>query len=610
MVGRNGAVHWRCLALFAWAGAGWVACGGSSSVADTADAIDTSSDATDTTADTATDVEGDSRDGGDTTADGAETWTAPTYAFGTCGSTTPANYAGCVEVAHLEATVRTIVGPRAVGDAKWQVARDLCHDTLSDLGFTVTLQPTPNGTNVIGTRLGTDKASELVVVGAHYDGVPGCDAADDNGSGVAGVLEVARVLAGLDARRTLVVTCWDEEELGLIGSRVQAEALYGQSANVVLAVSFEMIGFTDARPGSQSLPLGFGALFPDAQRALDALGGRGVFITLIGGDDAAGPRAALAEAANAIGLPTIEVELSEVMRGSPFFADLRRSDHASFWDFGYPAIQLTDTANFRNPHYHCGDGADAVDTLDFAFMHAVTAMSAVAIAHVLTVDDAGVDPKPRVAACDVVAQDCGEGKRCVATLAGDADTRACIAAAASPVGAGEVCVRPNGVLGEDTCAVGYDCTLYGGVRTGGTNAAPTYDRVCSRYCDPRGGCEDGACIAITSTGGPNLTGVCRPTCDLFGDTCGAGQVCALRRSVAGAITRPVCTPKGTTALGQPCSSSGDCQSGACAPKRDVPTEAICVAYCDASRACGEGLACVPQPSADIGAGVAPGVCLP
>ena len=300
----------------------------------------------------------------------------------------------CIDETNLHTTMDAIVGPRTLADAKHQTASELCKSTFTALGFTVSELPAAQGTNVIGTRTGTTKPSELVVVGAHFDGVPGCDAADDNGSGVAGLLEVARVLRAREHERTLVVACWDTEELGLIGSDAHAATLAATHADVAMAYVFEMIGFTSSEPNSQKFPTGFDLIFPDAAAKLAANEYRGDFITVVIGDDAPGPNAAMGAAASAIGLPQIPITLNQGLRSSDLLADLRRSDHASFWSRGYPAAMITDTANFRNPHYHCGDGADALATLDFGFMRQVAAMTASAAEQTLDAPDRGTTTPP------------------------------------------------------------------------------------------------------------------------------------------------------------------------------------------------------------------------
>ena len=128
----------------------------------------------------------------------------------------------------------SIVGPRPIGWISSQSADGVLNLApysffnafnyappiigFASLGYTVEREAYGTGVNVIGVLDGTSAPAEQVVISAHYDSVANCPGADDNGSGVAGVLEAARVLSTSQHKRTLVVACWDEEEKGLIGS--------------------------------------------------------------------------------------------------------------------------------------------------------------------------------------------------------------------------------------------------------------------------------------------------------------------------------------------------------------------------------------------------------
>src|SRR5205823_1076260 len=84
---------------------------------------------------------------------------------------------------------------RTPGSPHWKEVQDLCATRFKDLGFMVELEEYATGVNVIGTRVGADTPIDIVSIGAHYDHIPGCPGADDNATGVAGLLEVARVLS-------------------------------------------------------------------------------------------------------------------------------------------------------------------------------------------------------------------------------------------------------------------------------------------------------------------------------------------------------------------------------------------------------------------------------
>lgn len=235
--------------------------------------------------------------------------------------------------------------------------------------------------NLEAERVGVRPASggDLVVVGAHYDTVPGCPGADDNASGVAGVLEIARLLGQKSFAKTLIFACWDEEETGLHGSRAFVARLPA-SRRLTAHFNFEMIAFASGVPDSQTIPSGFSRLFPAQVAALEANQRRADFVALVA-DSASAPAAArFVVEANAIGLPVQRLDVPDVLKGAAELGDLRRSDHAAFWDAGLPGIMITDTADFRNPSYHCRSGSDTVATLNFDFATKVVRATARAAA--------------------------------------------------------------------------------------------------------------------------------------------------------------------------------------------------------------------------------------
>ena len=109
----------------------------------------------------------------------------------------------CVDHSRLLADVEWIAKPRPPGSSHWRAVQLHCERTLRRYGFEVELHRDATGVNVIGVRSGGSQSHEQVVVGAHYDHLPGCPGADDNASGVAGALELARTLGPVDFQRTL-----------------------------------------------------------------------------------------------------------------------------------------------------------------------------------------------------------------------------------------------------------------------------------------------------------------------------------------------------------------------------------------------------------------------
>jgi Zn-dependent M28 family amino/carboxypeptidase len=192
-----------------------------------------------------------------------------------------------------------------------------------------------------------------ILVGAHYDGVPGTVAADDNATGVAVLLEFARTFTQAPARYPLRLVAFDMEEYGLLGSADYAALLHQQKQRLRLMISLEMLGYRDCRPGSQRYPAFLDRLYPNT----------GDFIGLIGNLRTLGDLVNIRSAISKSGLPC---QLLPVPNRGLLVPQTRLSDHAPFWDQGYPAIMVTDTAFMRNPNYH--KPSDTIASLDLDFL--------------------------------------------------------------------------------------------------------------------------------------------------------------------------------------------------------------------------------------------------
>jgi len=251
---------------------------------------------------------------------------------------------------------------RTIVDAHHQEVQDLCATRFSALGFTVERYQYGDGVDVIGTLPGTSRPEEIVIVSAHYDTIMGGDGADDNASGVAAVLESARLLAAGKHERTLVVACWDEEEPAETGSYRYASREKQKQAQIQVAYVYDEIGFSLDAPNSQKFPTGFKVAYPLLALKMQSNQYRANFIMLIYDKQASPWGQAIANAAEQEGLPSAQLEV-DLAGKVPI--ELRGSDHNSFWGKGYPAIEITDTAGYRNPYQHTN--MDTVDRLDNDF---------------------------------------------------------------------------------------------------------------------------------------------------------------------------------------------------------------------------------------------------
>lgn len=271
--------------------------------------------------------------------------------------------------ARLEAHVRELaerIGERNVyrADALAEAERYI-QETWRDAGYDVTRQTYDVGgvpcSNLEITRRGSRRPDEILLIGAHYDSVHGSPGANDNGSGVAGILELARELADADVERTIRLVGFVNEESPFffgsqMGSMVYARAARERGDDIRLMLSLEMIGSYSDRPGSQQYPPLFRYFYPD----------RGNFIAFV--SNIRSRRALKLWTTTFERVSDFPCESAATFSWVPGVA---WSDHLSFWRAGYRAIMVTDTAFYRYRHYH--EPTDLPDEIDYASMATVTA---------------------------------------------------------------------------------------------------------------------------------------------------------------------------------------------------------------------------------------------
>lgn len=195
-----------------------------------------------------------------------------------------------------------------------------------------------------------------ILIGAHYDTKPGTPGADDNATGVAVLLELAREFARNPPQYPVRLVAFDLEEYGMVGSSEYAALLKQNQQPLRLMLSLEMLGYCDRSAHSQRYPAGLKYFYPD----------RGDFIALVGNLPAIPDLIKLKRQICQQGTPC---EWLPVPNRGRLLPATRLSDHSPFWDNGYRAMMVTDTAFLRNPHYH--QPSDTIETLDLDFLTGV-----------------------------------------------------------------------------------------------------------------------------------------------------------------------------------------------------------------------------------------------
>jgi len=199
--------------------------------------------------------------------------------------------------------------------------------------------------NIIATKIGMEYPDEIMIIGAHYDTCenPG---ADDNASGIAGILEIARLLSGIPTKRTIKFIAFTCEEppafhTEQMGSLVYAKDARQRNEDIKLSIVLEMIGYYSNEPNSQEVPLPLQECsFPTTGNFIMGIANQVAAVTVQELETKFSDT-------SIVSMKTLIVNnMAFVIEGVSF------SDHWSFWQLGYPALMLTDTAFLRNPHYH------------------------------------------------------------------------------------------------------------------------------------------------------------------------------------------------------------------------------------------------------------------
>jgi hypothetical protein len=238
-------------------------------------------------------------------------------------------------------------------DAELERTRNYIITELRKSGWTPKLEKFAEGINIVAERVGTDKKAGKILVGAHYDSVFQSPGADDNASGVAVVLEVARLL-GEATPRTLELVLFDKEEAGLLGSRAFA-AKKTHLKDLQGVIVMDMVSYACYTPGCQKYPTGLPIKPPSDKGDFLAVIGDTEHLPLLNSF-----QQNIQENAQLPVVLTVPIPLKGLLT-----PDTLRSDHAPFWYQGVGAVLVTDTANLRTPHYH--KPSDIPNTIDRNF---------------------------------------------------------------------------------------------------------------------------------------------------------------------------------------------------------------------------------------------------
>ncbi len=251
------------------------------------------------------------------------------------------------------------IGPRNFDQAKGlDAAAVYIRNELQKQGYSVQRQrylidETDEVENII-VSLGP-KDGKRIIVGAHYDSYGNHPGADDNASGVAGLLAIAKFLkkyeSELKKRIDLVAYTLEEPPFFRtknMGSYVHAKSLVDNNVELIGMICLEMLGYYRNEKNSQDYPLGLMKWFYPRE---------GDFIGVVSNFKSGSLKSYMAEF---MAKAKIKVE---TLSAPSWLVGVDFSDHLNYWNFGYNAIMITDTAFYRNPNYH--QKTDTIETLDF-----------------------------------------------------------------------------------------------------------------------------------------------------------------------------------------------------------------------------------------------------
>ena len=208
--------------------------------------------------------------------------------------------------------------------------------------------------NIVAEKIGMRYPHEIIIIGAHYDTVHNSPGADDNSSGIAALLEFIRLFDDYENQRTMRFIAFTLEEPPFhdtpkMGSYVYAHSCKRRQENILFMISLEMLAYFSNKRGSQKYP---------HPNMINKYPNKGNFITIVGNNKSLAITQKLTDILNRHG----SVHAYPII-ATPEISGANLSDHSPFWNLGYKAMMITDTAFYRNPNYH--EPNDTIDTLNF-----------------------------------------------------------------------------------------------------------------------------------------------------------------------------------------------------------------------------------------------------
>jgi len=226
------------------------------------------------------------------------------------------------------------------------------------------------GENIIGHLFGAGHTDTTYLICAHFDSVKGSPGADDNASGITGMLELARILSKFRFRHSIQFVAFDMEEDGSIGSKNYVEKIHAKKINIAGVINLDMIGRYSDDANSQFVPEEIQTLFPGVFEILSIDSNRANFVLDISNVASRSLAETFLQAANSY-VPDLKVVTiiasDSALKAMP---DLASSDHARFWEAGFKSLHIGEGGPTRNTEYH--SSGDTFDKINFQFIAKIT----------------------------------------------------------------------------------------------------------------------------------------------------------------------------------------------------------------------------------------------